>query len=185
MCQSHCWKISQLYVGSACLPRPVPPIHLKEIKKKYVNFCVQLSLPAGRRVHIFSLTQRFTDSENYSSHPLCILWAKRPHWNPGGTVPENKLMIQCVSNKIRKWGGWEEQFFKSLFNSGKVVIPVLYLTAADASANPPWHERVHSISWDRSQWVTAAFQVLPFFRRFQMLSHICQEKMVGKGIFFF
>lgn len=56
-CQSHCWKISQLYVGSACLPRPVPPIHLKEIKKKYVNFCVQLSLPAGRRVHIFSLTE--------------------------------------------------------------------------------------------------------------------------------
>lgn len=56
-------------------------------------------------------------------------------------MPENKLMIQCVYNKIRKWVGLEEQVSKSSFNSQKVVIPVLYLTGADASANPPWRER--------------------------------------------
>lgn len=58
-------------------------------------------------------------------------------------MPENKLMIRRVSNKIRKWGGEEERVLKSLFKSQKVVIPVLYLTGADASANPLWHEREH------------------------------------------
>lgn len=50
-------------------------------------------------------------------------------------------MVRRVSNKIRKWEGEEEQVLKSLFNSEKVVIPVLYLTGADASANPLRHER--------------------------------------------
>lgn len=61
-------------------------------------------------------------------------------------MPEHKLMIRRVSNKIRKWGGEEERVLKSLFNSQKVVIPVLCLTGADASANPLWHEREHRAS---------------------------------------